>query len=66
MNQFLIGPSLQKKLKLRKLPKIEGPILIYRVPLWPPILVKDGQHLPRHMGQKCGDMENMLGITLGT
>jgi hypothetical protein len=39
---------------------------MYRVPLWPPISVKGGQHLPRHMGQKCGDMENMLGNTLGT
>ncbi len=39
---------------------------MYRVPLWPHICVKGGQHLPRHMEQKCGDMENVLGNTLGT
>jgi hypothetical protein len=64
-NQFVL-PITPKKLNLQKLPKVEGPILMYTVPLWPPISVKGGQYLPRHMGQKCTDMENMLGNTLGT
>jgi len=64
-NQF-DKPITPKHLNLQELPKIEGRILMYTVPLWPPISVKGGQHLPRHMGQKCRDMKNMLGNTLRT
>jgi hypothetical protein len=36
------------------------------VPFGPPIYMKGGQHLPKHMGSKCGAMENMLGNKFGT
>jgi hypothetical protein len=45
----LIGPSLKKTMKLRRLSKIESSILKYRVPppFGLPIQVKGGQHLPK-------------------
>jgi hypothetical protein len=63
MNQF-DWPIIQKKKKTMKALSI----LKWRVlsPIGPPIYMKGGQHLPKHIWYKWGAMENMLGKTLGT
>jgi len=62
----LIGPSQKKKLKLRRLPKIE---IFYGkmefLPLSPTYIGEKGRTWAKHMGSKRGNIGNALGEHIG-